>query len=83
MRIKALKNFNHDQLGRVSKGQEVEITPNQLSGIKHLVSIYETKVIHEEPAEPKKPVSSSPAAPASPKPTARKSRFGRSKKTES
>lgn len=83
MRIKALKNFHHDQLGSVTKGQELDITPNQLSGIKHLVLIYETKVIHEEPAQPKKPENASllQAAQVSQKPIATKSRIGRKKKT--
>lgn len=81
MRIKALRTFNHDQLGRVEKGQEVDdVTPAQLSGIRKYVEIYETKVIHQEPEQPKKPEpeksSASPVDPASQKPTATRSKRG-------
>lgn len=87
MRIKALKTFNHDQLGRVYKNETVDdVTPQQLSGIRHLVEVYDTKVIHPEPAEPKKPdsgtASSSQAAQASETKTVRKSRRGPKRKTE-
>ena len=43
------KAFNHDQLGRVEKG-EFKLEPHQLSGISHFVTIVE----ESEPAKKKK-----------------------------
>ncbi len=59
MKITASKRFLHDQLGRVEKGAEIEVTPAQLKQLRGLGWIkeveskeYQTKVTHEEPAKP-------------------------------
>nr|MBF0682527.1 hypothetical protein [Pseudomonas sp.] len=54
MKVKAKATFLHDQLGRVEKGAEVEVTPAQLRQLKGYgwVQEYETKVTHDEPAKP-------------------------------
>ena len=57
MQAKALKTFFHDQLGRVVKGQEFEATAAQLSGVRHFVEVYETKVIREVPNEGRSDIS--------------------------
>ena len=46
---KALKSFNHDQLGRIEKGQEFEATPAQIGGVKQFVEEYQTKVVGNAP----------------------------------
>lgn len=50
MRAYTPKAFNHDQLGRVEKG-EFELEPHQLSGIRHFVTIIE----EQKPAKKAKP----------------------------
>lgn len=54
MQAKAIKTFLHDQLGRVEKGTEFEATEAQLSGVRPFVEVYETKVVHAQPAAPTK-----------------------------
>lgn len=60
MKITASKRFLHDQLGRVEKGAEIEVTPAQLRQLQGFgwvkeakeVKEYETKVVHQEPVKP-------------------------------
>ena len=49
MKVKALRNLLHDELGPINKGQEFEATEAQLSGVARFVEVYKTKVIHEVP----------------------------------
>lgn len=53
MKVKALEDLLHDELGPITKGQEFEATEAQLSGIKRFVEPYKTKVTHDEPETPK------------------------------
>lgn len=54
MKIKAKATFLHDQLGRVAKGSEIDVTPEQLRQLKSYgwVEEYDTKVTRDEPAKP-------------------------------
>ena len=49
MKYKALKAFDHDQLGRIAKGQEFEATSAQIGGVKRFVEEYKTKVEPDAP----------------------------------
>lgn len=49
IKAKALKAFNHDELGRVTKGQEFEATEAQLSGVMRFVELIEAKVVRQPP----------------------------------
>jgi hypothetical protein len=70
MKIRANKNLLHDELGSIQKGQELNVTENQLSGIRRFV-----EVLYEKKPEAKK-LSVSPAAPVSQKKTARRLKSG-------
>ena len=54
MKAKALKFFNHDQLGRVEEGTEFEATEAQLSGIRGFVEVYDNKAMPEPKIENKR-----------------------------
>lgn len=60
MRYKALKTFNHDQLGRVEKDSEFTAEPRQMRAVAGFVveldepATYETKVIQETPKRKRK-----------------------------
>jgi hypothetical protein len=54
MKYKSLATFEHDELGRITKGQDVEATPLQAGTplAYGYFEPYETKVVHQEPAKP-------------------------------
>lgn len=56
MKYKATVSFLHDELGAIKKGQDVEATAIQAVTPVALgyFQPYETKVIHQAPAEPAK-----------------------------
>ncbi len=49
MKIKAKRTFLHDQLGRIEKGAEIDVTPDQLRVLKKYGWVDEAK---GKPAEP-------------------------------
>lgn len=57
MKVKALKAFDHDELGRIEKGQEFEATEAQLAGVKAFVEGYKTKVVRQVPDETPEAIS--------------------------
>jgi hypothetical protein len=70
MKVKALKTFYHDKLGKVRPGEFAEITPQQAKMFLEMgaVEIYETKVVHQAPAvhnieqdQPQRPKRGRPA----------------------
>lgn len=50
---RALKSFDHDELGRIKKGQEFKATPAQIGGIKAFIEEYDTKVLKDQAANNK------------------------------
>lgn len=92
MEVVAKKDFLHDQLGRVRKGQKLTVNERQLKQLKQFgwvdmpVELYETKVTTDHPslAPGAAPLSSaSPVALASPQTTAPESKRGRGRPRKS
>jgi len=48
MKIRANKNLLHDELGSIQKGQELNVTENQLSGIRRFVEVLYEKARGKE-----------------------------------
>lgn len=72
------KNFKHDQLGDINKGQVFEASESQVNPVKRFVEVYSTKVNPSEPVANKQQ-SASPAAQALHPQTATKLKRGKRK----
>lgn len=92
MEVVAKKDFLHDQLGRVRKGQKLTVNERQLKQLKDFgwieipTELYQTKVTTDHPssAPGAAPLSSaSPVAQASPQTTAPESKRGRGRPRKS
>ena len=82
MKVKAIRKFYHDKLGRVLPGDIVELQEAQATMLleQRAVERYATKVVREVPlmdAGVTTPLSALPAAPASPKTTSKPLKRGR------
>lgn len=92
MEVVAKKDFLHDQLGRVRKGQKITVNERQLRQLKDFgwvdipTDLYETKVTTDHPSLGRgeaQPSSVSQAAPVSPQTTAEPSKRGRGRPRKS
>lgn len=89
MEVIAKRDFLHDQLGRVFKGQKLEVNERQLKQLQHFgwvdipVDLYHTKVATDHPSSGRGEIvlsSVSQAAQASPQTTQKPSEGGRKKR---
>src|SRR5882762_3260812 len=49
MKAKAKIAFIHDELGHVPAGHEIELSHTQAASVRHLIEVYETKVVEQKP----------------------------------
>lgn len=54
MKAKATQDFLHDHLGSVKEGDDIELSAEQAASIADCIDVYETKVVRQQPVEPKK-----------------------------